>query len=215
MLHDMQNSETKICKNCKNDFTIEPDDFVFYDKIKVPPPTFCPECRMIRKYLWINERTLYRRNCDKTGKSIVSMYSPDSPYIVYDISEWWSDSWDTKDYGKDFDFTRPFFEQFRELQLKVPRPALQNKNNTNSDFSNHTSNSKNCYLCIGSFNSENCAYSNHLFSNKNCFDVYRIEGSGNENLFECINNFNCYKCQYCFLIENSFDCYYSFDLKNS
>ena len=32
--------ETKSCQNCKNDFIIEPDDFAFYDKIKVPPPTF-------------------------------------------------------------------------------------------------------------------------------------------------------------------------------
>lgn len=38
-------SENKICQNCKNDFVIEPDDFSFYEKIKVPPPTFCPDCR--------------------------------------------------------------------------------------------------------------------------------------------------------------------------
>ena len=32
----------KICQNCKQNFTIEPEDFTFYDKIKVPSPTFCP-----------------------------------------------------------------------------------------------------------------------------------------------------------------------------
>lgn len=26
------NSETKQCQNCKKDFTIEPDDFAFYEK---------------------------------------------------------------------------------------------------------------------------------------------------------------------------------------
>ena len=36
-------SETKTCQNCKNDFIIEPDDFSFYEKMKVPAPTFCPE----------------------------------------------------------------------------------------------------------------------------------------------------------------------------
>src|SRR3989338_7876517 len=49
-------SETKNCQNCKKDFTIEPDDFGFYEKIKVPPPTFCPECRLIRRLVWRNER---------------------------------------------------------------------------------------------------------------------------------------------------------------
>jgi len=41
------NQETKQCQNCKKDFTVEPEDFNFYEKIsgsasggKVPPPTF-------------------------------------------------------------------------------------------------------------------------------------------------------------------------------
>ncbi|MFA6585673.1 MAG: cytochrome C551 [Candidatus Paceibacterota bacterium] len=42
-------SEIKTCQNCKKDFTIEPEDFNFYEKINVPPPTFCPECRMVRR----------------------------------------------------------------------------------------------------------------------------------------------------------------------
>jgi hypothetical protein len=36
-------NETKNCQNCKNDFTIESEDFKFYEKIKVPPPTWCPD----------------------------------------------------------------------------------------------------------------------------------------------------------------------------
>ena len=67
-------SETKQCQNCKKDFVIEPEDFNFYEKIKVPPPTFCPECRLIRRMIWRNERTLYKRKCDKTGKQIITMF---------------------------------------------------------------------------------------------------------------------------------------------
>ena len=37
-------SETKTCQNCKQDFIIESEDFNFYEKIKVPAPTLCPEC---------------------------------------------------------------------------------------------------------------------------------------------------------------------------
>jgi len=32
------NDARRICQNCKTDFTIEPGDFVFYEKIKVPSP---------------------------------------------------------------------------------------------------------------------------------------------------------------------------------
>ncbi len=43
--------EVKICQNCQKEFVIEPEDFDFYQKIKVPAPTWCPKCRLILK-LW-------------------------------------------------------------------------------------------------------------------------------------------------------------------
>ena len=207
-------SVSTTCQNCKNDFTIEPDDFSFYEKIKVPPPTFCPRCRQIRRYVWRNERTLYRRACDATGKSIVSIYSPDSPYKVFDIKYWWSDEWDPKTYGRDIDFSRPFFEQWRELQLSVPRIALLNKNCVNSDYCNHSNDSKDCYMSTTAFASENVMYSSNVIPLKNGSDCYKIYGKSNENLYECIDIHNAFNCQYCMQVSDSFDCFYSFDLKN-
>ena len=57
-------SSQRVCQNCKKNFVIEQEDFNFYDRIKVPPPTFCPECRFQRRMAWRNDRTLYKRNCD-------------------------------------------------------------------------------------------------------------------------------------------------------
>lgn len=54
-------SQTKQCQNCKNFFVIESEDFEFYEQIKVPPPTFCWECRLQRRMVFRNERALYRR----------------------------------------------------------------------------------------------------------------------------------------------------------
>lgn len=45
----IMNIETRICQNCQQNFTIEPEDFEFYAKIKVPAPTWCPECRQKKK----------------------------------------------------------------------------------------------------------------------------------------------------------------------
>ncbi len=105
------NAETRECQNCKTQFTIEPDDFTFYEKIKVPPPSWCPECRYIRRLLDRNEWTMYKRKCDATGKVIISIYRPDAPFPVYDQEYWKSDAWDPLSYGREFDFSRPFFEQ--------------------------------------------------------------------------------------------------------
>src|SRR3989344_6089896 len=77
------NQEIKTCQNCKQNFTIDPEDFAFYDKIKVPAPTWCPECRMVRRMNWRNERVLYHRKSQATGKDIISMFAPDKPINVY------------------------------------------------------------------------------------------------------------------------------------
>ena len=55
------NSETKQCQNCRQNFTIEPDDFTFYAKIKVLPLTFCLNRREQRRIAFRNERALYKK----------------------------------------------------------------------------------------------------------------------------------------------------------
>lgn len=138
-------SETRNCQNCKKDFIIEPDDFNFYEKIKVPPPTFCSECRLQRKMLRRNERTFYRRKCDKCKKEVISMYDKDTLFTIYCHDCWWSDKWDSVNYGIDYDFSKPFFNQFYELSLELPRVSLFQKGNINSQYTNHSDHNKNCY----------------------------------------------------------------------
>ena len=75
--------ETKQCKNCKKDFTIDSEDFNFYEKIQIPAPTFCPDCRLIRRLAWRNDFAFYNRNCDKCGRSIISLYHKDKSLTVY------------------------------------------------------------------------------------------------------------------------------------
>jgi hypothetical protein len=50
----------------------------------IPIPTLCPEERQRRRLIFRNERKLYKRKCDATGDTIVSIYSPDKPYKVYE-----------------------------------------------------------------------------------------------------------------------------------
>jgi hypothetical protein len=96
------NLETKQCQNCKQNFVIEPEDFEFYAKIKVPVPTFCPERRFIRKAIFRNKRSLYKRKCDALDydESLISIYSPENSVVVYDQKYWWSDEWDAMHYSK-------------------------------------------------------------------------------------------------------------------
>lgn len=206
-------SENKICPNCKKGFIIEPEDFNFYEKIKVPPPTWCPECRQQRRYAWRNERTLYRRDCDLCGKSTVTIYSLNKDLKVYCLKCWWGDGWDATSYGRDFDFSRPFFEQYYELQKEVPRMALLSKNSVNSDYTNHSGDNKNTYLSFCCFETEDVFYSTWVMKSRNVIDCSYIYDGG-EKSYECINSRKIYKCQYSVLLENCLDCYYCYDCRN-
>ena len=205
--------ETRTCQNCKSSFVIEKEDFNFYEKIKVPPPTLCPECRQQRRYAFRNERILYKRKCDLCAKNIVTFYSPNKPHKVYCIECWWSDKWDPNSYGKDFDFSKPFFEQFRELQLLVPRIAVFNRGGINSEFTNHSGDNKNCYISSCCFFGEDVFYSNWIMHSKNCIDCTYIYSEG-EKLYECVDSRKSFKSQFCFLIENCIDCMYCYDCRN-
>jgi len=142
------NSETRNCQNCKKDFEIEPDDFGFYEKINVPSPTFCPECRLQRRLGWRNERSLYKRECGKCSKVTISIYDIDKKDDVFCDKCWWGDGWDALDFGEEVDFSKPFLKQFFELFHKVPVPNLFAFGTTmiNSAYCNMANNMKNCYL---------------------------------------------------------------------
>ena len=107
----MDKSETRQCQNCKKEFVIEKEDFNFYEKMQVPPPSWCSECRMIRRMASVNAWSLFYRNCDKCGKRTLSMYSPSQKITVYCQPCWWADDWDGTEYAMNYNSSRPFLEQ--------------------------------------------------------------------------------------------------------
>jgi len=206
--------EIKQCQNCKKDFTIEPEDFDFYEKMKVPAPTFCPECRLVRRLTFRNERTLYKRGCDLCKKQIISIYSPDKKYRVYCQECWWSDQWDQLKDGADIDFSIPFLRQVEDLQTKVPKLALVNTNSVKSEYTNYAGNNKNCYLIFSNAtgNNEDCAYGTSISACKQSFDLINVYNS--DFLYDCIDCQKCYRlthASYCF---DSMDCFLVEDCRN-
>ncbi|HAQ02303.1 TPA: hypothetical protein DCQ22_00170 [Candidatus Nomurabacteria bacterium] len=207
-----QKLEKRICQNCRLQFTIEPDDFSFYEKIKVPAPTFCPECRMQRRFTFRNERVLHRNKCAKTGKSVISCFSSESPFIIYDRDIWWSDKWDPTEYGMDYDFSRPFFKQFRELLEKVPQPNLFIGKCTDTLYGNHIGEFKNSYLVSASWLGENINYASRCNESKDSMDMFTTV-----NCEFCYDDVSCVKCYETFYSQNAVSCvssYFLYDCKN-
>ena len=189
-------SKNVVCQNCKADFTIEPDDFGFYEKIKVPPPTWCPECRLIRRLAWRSERALHKRVCESCDKSTISVYSEQSPVKLYCNDCWWGDSWHGEESGVDFDESRPFLAQIFDLMHKVPAVSLFGSYSSlvNSEYTNAVSYLKNCYLITHSDYCEDCVYGSNVTNSKDCVDTYLIDKC--ENSYELTNCRNCYGSLY-------------------
>jgi hypothetical protein len=206
-------AETKICQNCKNDFTIEPEDFNYYEKIKVPAPTWCPECRMIRRISFVNIWSLYWRNCDKCGERTMSIYSPHDPIKVFCNKCWWADDWDGTEYATEYDPARPFLEQVKELALQTPHAALETLYTSlkNSDYSNALAWCKDCYQIFWADYCEGVFFSSFLNNLK--FSMDCIRGYYSELCYESIGFTKNYRtffsdeCDACVDVWFSRNCY--------
>lgn len=214
----------KICRQCSAQYEITDSDLAFYDtispvyndiKYSVPPPTLCPQCRMIRRSAWRNERSLYARKCDRCSKNIVALYAPDVPFPVYCHACWWGQEWEPKDFGQDLDLNRPFLEQFFEVNHRTPHLAMMNDNGVNSENCEYTTDfsfGKNCYMSVGSWFVENCYYlAASCTDSKFLVDAYLIADS--EICYECLDSRRLYNCRYLQNCENCHDCIFGYDLK--
>jgi len=174
---------TQECKKCKQKFILEKDDLSFYEKMKVPTPKVCPDCRLKMRAMFRNETILYSGcKCDLCGKGIISMYNPKSSYTIYCYDCYHSDKWEPRDYAIDYDENRSFIEQMKELLLKVPKINLgispSDGENINSEYANSVSGCKNCYLIFNSSLNEDVLYSKGIINSRDSSDLYFCKDVG-------------------------------------
>lgn len=202
----------QACTNCSQNFVITDDEKQFCTDVAprigektfpIPLPIQCPDCRMQNRLQFRNFFYYYHRTCDLSGKQIISMYKDDSAFPVYDLHEWWSDKWDGLEYGIDPSTEKPVFEQLAILHSTVPRMNIFNTQCENTDYSNVSLKSRNCYLVGGCVHNEDCSYGHIVWHSKDCFDnlyIYKCE-----RCYECIDCFECYNLAYSRACENCSD----------
>jgi len=188
------------------------EDLNFYEKMKSPPPNYCPECRIVRRLAFRNERTLYKRTCSKSGKPIISIHPKNTPFPVYDQHFWWGDDWEALDYGQNYDPNKTFFKQFLKLRNKIPRISLLNINGVNSDYVNNSEDNKNCYLLFAAQKNEDCLYGRLVYRSHFIVDSDFVQDS--ELCYDSIDCRNCYNCLVCDNCETSTDLIFCFNLKD-
>lgn len=129
-----------------------------------------------------------------------STFPEASPIKIMDRDAWWGDGWDPMEYGQDYDASKSFFEQYKELLLAVPWPSRDVQRIVNSDYSNQASDLKNCYLLFNTGMSEDCLYGVASLQMRDSMDFYFCGKS--ELCYEVMN------------IENCFNNFFSIDVSN-
>lgn len=202
----------RICKNswCGQAFDISSDDQDFLKKFDAPDPECCPQCRHQHRALFKGEMRLHRRESDFSKKPVISIYPQNTPFPVYAIDEWWSDHYDPAAYGREYDFSRPFFGQFHNLFRATPKMAHSNEQCENSEYSTYAGKTKNAYYCHEVYRGEDLYYCRKVTGyNQNLCDCLRCQGSS--YLYECVQCNKCHSSSFLYRCQNSRDCHFCID----
>lgn len=183
------------------EFEIFPEDKRFYAKMGVPAPMLCPAERTRRRWSW-RGKNFFLRACDGCGKKTMSSFSPRLAGVVAYCEECYrSDKSDATVYGRDFDFSRPFFEQFAELLHQVPRHISNTTQNENCEYVISSSRNKNCYMTDETDESRDCLFGYTYQRVKDIVSSIYVHDS--ELGYELLNAENCYRV---FFSENVYHC---------
>ena len=162
------------CSVTGESFTVSDLELELRKKLETPLPNKIPQLRMRRLMAFWQHFALHKRKCDRTGKTIVSVFDEDCPYLVWDREEWIAHA---DPPSADYDFSKLFFEQLWELFPKCPIPKSIVMRN------------------------ENCEYTDDWWYSKNCYLSH--SGVENENNYYCYRTWVCRDIQYCFFTHRS------------
>lgn len=218
---DEKGGQWRICRFSGENFYVRPEDMTFYRQIRVPLPTLSPLERSRRRMAFAPSYNFYRVKSTASGALIISVYPPGMPFKIYEHGLWFSDSWDPMEFAQEYQPGKSFFEQFRALQVLVPRPSLfADTSNVNSDYTNGTHHLKNSYMTFDSVYGENQYYSEACPESNDCIDCWVLEKSDTcykswggqlQRCTFCLYSFQCFEstflydctnCEYCFMSSN-------------
>jgi len=208
----------KICTISGKEFEISKKENDFLEKItpifdgqKFPFPesTVSPNERIRNITAHRNEQYLYHAKSCFSKKPLISVYPENFSGKLCSREEWFSDIWDPMEFGKDFDFSRTFFENYADLQKEIPRAATVTIGNENCEYTTGTGYCRNCYLINSSEYAEDCMYSKLIQKGRDILDSSYAYDS--ELLYECFNVKSCYDSRF---LHNCKSCRESWFLKN-
>jgi hypothetical protein len=212
---------TRTCPASAESFEISEADVALYARLgptyqgkqySIPLPTHSPRERARRRFALRNERHFYRGVSCISGKALISIYSPDKPFKVCSRDE--ALQIDNTSVGREFDFSRSFFSQCKELYDSTTKSAVvQSGEMLNSEYTHFTGWAKDCYMVFDAGQGQNMLYGVFMGYSKDVMDAFYLANC--ELCYECVKVDRCYnlhfglRCQDCnfsAFLENCIGC---------
>ncbi len=138
------------------------------------------------------------------------MFAPEAPSKVYCHDCWNSDQWEGMTYGREYDFSKPFFVQYQELRQAVPEKAISMTNCPGSRYCDGTVDCKDCYMVMGGYKSQNCMYGEPVLS-RFSFDSDVVLNA--DHAYENVSSGNVFNTKFIYFSEDCLDSSFLFDCK--
>ena len=161
----------------------------------LPPPTIKPAEVGRRILAWGNLRHLFHAKSALSGVPHLSRYNPRDGYHSVTQEEFWDDRVDNIRFGRSYDFSRPFFDQYAELIRQVWCMALSITNSEGSDYCNGVENIRDCYLCFSAREARECMYGVSQYFSNDC--VHCVAAVRCQYCYGCVSVDTCYECRHC------------------
>ncbi len=214
---------TRVCrwkgehKYCEGEFNITNEDITFLKSFKVPPPNFCPTCRRMRRFVHLGLLRLFKIPCDVPGhsESMISVFSSDCPFPVYDYKYYIEGDFDPLSYGINYTKGMDLMEVLTALRKQFPVPSFMNRDfsSINSEYSNGGRDTKNVYYAGGCFNTENAWYCNLVNKSKDIMDSRAVNKS--DHVYSSAFVDFIYKSSFVYFSKSCTDSMFLFDCRNS
>ena len=190
---DAMVSGERVCALTGEKWTMTEEEIGWYKKFNVPPSKYAPLTRLQVSLSFYNCYQWWNHRHAETGAPLLTAIHPATGLKILPDNEWRQK--DFSEMGVSYDANRSFFEQFRELQLRVPQPASMNVVEPINSISQGSSGDRNSYFVtlttsensLFSFWAEDVRESAYVYSSVNVFDSFFISNSLNIHTSNFVN----------------------------
>ncbi len=204
----------RTCELTGKNWYMDEEEIGWYKRFNVPPSPFSPKARIWHYAVYFTVYQWWWNKHFDTSEPVLTYIHPASGIRVLPDKEWFNR--DFSEINLDYSVDKPFFDMFRELQIKIPANATRNVVEPENSIATVSLGDKDSFFVSGC-KSKNCMYlldcqeaegSVDCNAGINITDCYRVNHSSRLHRckfifesYDCIDSsflFDCRNCEFCF-----------------